>query len=237
MTRRAVVIGARGGIGSACMAAFVAAGWQVLGADREGGNGVAGLDVTDPDAVAAYADSTGAVDAMVYAAGAVATMPIADTDFARWRQLMAVNLDGAAHAASAFSRAMIARGEGGAMVFLSSVAGLRGEANASAYCASKAGLRGLVEAIASELAVHNIRVNSVAPGNVNTPMLREVAVGIARATGRDVGSVWEDLAHTGAANRIIDPAEIARVCVAMCEPGFSAVTGATLPVDAGYLLA
>lgn len=237
VAQRAVIIGAGGGIGGACVAAFAGAGWAVLGADREPGAGVSALDVTDPDAVAAFAAGAGGVDAVVYAAGVVDTMPIAETDFARWRRVMAVNLDGAAHVAAAFARSMIARGAGGAMVFLSSAAGLRGEANASAYCASKAGLRGLVEAAAAELVPHDIRVNALAPGNVDTPMLREVAAGIARATGRDVAAVWDDLARTGAARRIIAPDEVARVALSLCTPGFSAVTGATLPVDAGYLLA
>jgi len=237
VAQRAVIIGAGGGIGGACVAAFAGAGWAVLGADRAPGAGVSALDVTDADAVAAFAEGAGGVDAVVYAAGVVDTMPIAETDFARWRRVMAVNLDGAAHVAAAFARSMIARGAGGAMVFLSSAAGLRGEANASAYCASKAGLRGLVEAAAAELVPHHIRVNALAPGNVDTPMLREVAAGIARATGRDVAAVWDDLARTGAARRIIGPDEVARVALSLCTPGFSAVTGATLPVDAGYLLA
>lgn len=237
MARRGAIIGAGGGIGRACVNVFARAGWTVLGADRKTGAGITALDVTDARAVAAYADAAGPVDAVVYAAGVVDTMPIAETDFARWRRVMAVNLDGAAHVAAAFARSMIARGEGGAMVFLSSAAGLRGEANASAYCASKAGLRGLVEAAAAELVAHDIRVNAVAPGNVDTPMLREVAAGIARATGRDAAAVWDDLARTGAARRIIAPDEVARVALALSEPGFSAVTGATLPVDAGYLLA
>ena len=122
------------------------------------------------------------------------------------------------------------------MVFLSSAAGVRGESNASAYSASKAGLIGMVEAIAAELVSASIRVNAVAPGNVDTPMLRDVARGIARAEGREEAEVWDSFAKTGAANRILAPEEVARVCVALCTDAFSGVTGATIPVDAGYLL-
>ena len=231
----AAVIGAGGGIGRACLDAFAEAGWETTGADLHAGDAVHPLDVTDPAAVDAFARQVEA-DALVYAAGTVATMPIAETDFAVWRRVLAVNLDGAAHAAAAFGRKMIAGGRGGAMVFLSSAAGVRGEAGASAYCASKAGLIGLVESVAAELVPHRIRVNAVAPGNVDTPMLREVARGIARAEGRAEAEVWEGLARTGAADRILAPEEVARVCVALCGTGFSGVTGATLPVDAGYLL-
>ncbi|MFQ6550342.1 SDR family NAD(P)-dependent oxidoreductase [Aestuariibius sp. 2305UL40-4] len=232
--RRAAVLGAGGGIGAACMLAFAAAGWESIGADLVPSDTQQTLDVTDAAAVARFANDIKPVDAMIYAAGAVATMPIAETDFTTWRRIMAVNLDGAAHAASAFARAMA--GQGGAMVFVSSAAGLRGEGNASAYSASKAGLIGMVESIAAELVPANIRVNAVAPGNVDTPMLRQVAQGIAKAEGRDEAEVWDSFARTGAARRILDPVEVARVCLAMCEDGFSGVTGATLPVDAGYLL-
>ena len=232
--RRAAVIGAAGGIGAACMTAFSAAGWEAIGADLAEEDGLHTLDVTDLDDVVGFAGAVGPVDALVYAAGTVATMPIATTDFAVWRRIMAVNLDGAAHAASAFARTMA--GRGGAMVFVASAAGLRGESNASAYSASKAGLIGMVESIAAELVPAGIRVNAVAPGNVDTPMLREVARGIAETEGRDPDEVWTGFARTGAARRILSPDEVARVCLALCDDGFSGVTGATVPVDAGYLL-
>lgn len=226
---RAVVIGAAGGIGAACVRAFEAADREVLAADLAGPEV---LDVTDADAVREFASRAGPVDSVVYAAGVVATMPIADTDFAVWRRIMAVNLDGAAHVAAAFARGM----EGGAMVFVSSAAGVRGESNASAYSASKAGLIGLVQAVAAELAPRGIRVNAVAPGNVDTPMLRKVAEDIAMTEGRDVSEVWDGFARMGAAQRILAPDEVAEVCIALCSPGFAGVTGTVLPVDGGYLL-
>ncbi|WP_306118241.1 MULTISPECIES: SDR family oxidoreductase [unclassified Roseitalea] len=249
---RAAIIGAGGGIGWACVSAFAQAGWAVTAADIDGaaaqetiatasppaiGDHTAlALDSTDPVAVGKMADAAEGIDAVVYCAGIAATMPIAQTDFAIWRKVMAVNLDGAAIVASAFARSMIARDRGGAMVFVSSAAGQRGEANASAYCASKFGLIGLVQSIAAELTAHRIRVNAVAPGNVDTPMLRDVAHSIAALGEDDVDRVWQALSTAGAARRLIEPAEVAHVCLALCSPGFSGVTGATLPVDGGYLL-
>lgn len=248
---RVAVIGAAGGIGRACVSAFARTGWTVLAADldadaasaalagQRGGSTAhrpAALDVTDHAAVEALAEEAGAIDAVVYSAGIVATMPIAETDFSTFRKIMAVNLDGAALVASAFARRMIAREGGGSLVFVSSAAGLRGEANASAYCASKFGLIGLVQSIAAELTAHDIRANAVAPGNVDTPMLRAVARDIAAVSGDDVDTVWTGFAKTGAAQRLITPDEVAATCLALCGPGFSAVTGATVPVDGGYLL-
>lgn len=233
----AAVIGAGGGIGGACAAALLAAGWRVHAADVEPSRIAHGeahaLDATDPDAVAAFAEACGPVDAMIYAAGAVATQPVAALEPATWRRVLAVNLDGAAWAARAFARAMTG---GGAMVFVSSAAGLRGEANAAAYCASKFGLHGLVEAAAAELVPRGIRVNAVAPGNVDTPMLRGVAREVAAATGGEEAAVWEGFARAGAARRLIGPEEVAAACVALCGPAFGATTGAVVRADAGYLL-
>lgn len=246
MTESVAIIGAGGGIGRACVAAFAAEGWKVAAADLDQAAAAAALgpadgfaaalDVTDPNGVAAFADRCGNTAAVVYAVGITDTMPIVTTDFGRWRRLMAVNLDGAAHAAAAFASGMVARRTGGSMVFLSSAAGVRGEAGASAYCASKFGLIGLVESVAAELAPHGIRANAVAPGNVDTPMLAEVARGVAATEGRSVEEVWANFSRTGAARRLVEPAEVAAVCLALCTPGFAAVTGTTVRVDAGYLL-
>lgn len=248
----AAIIGAGGGIGRACVVAFAQAGWTVVAADLDGkaaadaindcpfpnpgADRAFPLDVTDQPAVEAFASEAGPVDAVIYSAGLNATMAIAETDFAAFRKVMAVNLEGGALIASVFARQMIARRSGGSMVFISSAAGLKGEANASAYCASKFGLIGLVESIAAELTPHDIRVNALAPGNVDTPMLRQVAREIAAIEDRDVETVWQDLATAGAARRLVTPTEVATVCVALCTPAFSAVTGATLPVDGGAAL-
>lgn len=243
---RVLVVGAAGGIGSACAATLSAAGWQVIAADLNASAMAAGgldcaaethaLDVTNIAQVDALAAKIGPLDAVIYAAGIVATMPINEMDFTIWRRIMAVNLDGAAHVARAFTGPMISRGEGGSFVFLSSAAGVRGEAMASAYSASKAGLIGLTQSMAAELAPYAIRANAVAPGNVDTPMLREVAREIARNGGGTETEVWDSFAKTGAAQRLVSPQEVANLCAALCSSDFSAITGTVVPVDAGYLL-
>lgn len=235
MKKRVAIIGASGGIGGACMTAFSNAGWEVVGADIRTGKSIIELDVTQSDAVDQFAQDIDA-DALIYAAGIVATMPITKTDFAVMRNVLAVNLEGAFYTAAAFARTMIRKQQGGSMVFLSSAAGIRGEANAAAYCASKAGLIGLVESIAVELMPYRLRVNAVAPGNVDTTMLYEVARGIARVENQSEEDILSQMSHAGAANRLVQPSEVASVCLALCDDGFTAVTGATLPVDIGYLL-
>lgn len=241
MDKRAVVIGAAGGIGVSCVRRLTSHGWDVIAADLQQPDiaeaaQTHALDVRDFDSVREFAEGVGTVGAVIYAAGTVATMPIHETDFAIWRRVLAVNLDGAAHVAAAFSNIMIKSQTQGSFVFLSSAAGVRGESGASAYSASKAGLIGLIESMAAELTLYGIRVNGVAPGNVDTPMLRKVAREIALNTGQSEAEVWDSFARTGAAQRLVSPEEVASVCAALADPSFSAVTGAIVPVDAGYLL-
>lgn len=247
----AVVLGAGGAIGTACCRAFGDAGYRVVAGDirlpeaRRAVDGLAhgalaaAVDVTDPLALAAWAQdaaAAGPVTAMVYAPGLVMTAPIDRTDWVAYRRLMAVNLDGAFHAAAAFVPLMCGRSPSASIVFISSTAGRRGEAGASQYCASKFAIIGLGESLAAELVPARIRVNMVCPGNVDTPMLRQVADDIAAFRGADRAAVWDSLHRAGAADRLVQPAEVASACVALCSPAFSATTGATLTVDAGAMV-
>lgn len=247
----AVVLGAAGAIGTACCNAFGAAGYRVAAGDirlPEARRAIAGLphapiatsiDVTDPMALAVWAQdlaALGPVTAMVYAPGLVMTAPIDLTDWATYRRLMAVNLDGAFHAAAAFVPAMRGQTPSASIVLISSTAGRRGEAGASHYCASKFAIIGLGESLAAELVPARIRVNMICPGNVDTPMLRQVADDIAAFRGADRAAVWESLHRAGAADRLVLPTEVASACVSLCSPMFSATTGATLTVDAGAMV-
>ena len=244
----AVVIGAGGAIGAACARAFAEAGatvWSVdlleqaaAGAltDLAGGHRTAACDVTDPASCERLAELVGKADSVVYAAGLNADGNVVDIDWNAYRKVMAVNLDGAFHIGAAFGRRMSARGAGGAFVFLSSTAGLRGEAGASIYCASKFGLIGFVESMAAEFAGERIRVNTVCPGTVDSPMLRDVARRIAERTGADAEDIWREMAHSGAARRLVTPAEVATLCLHLASPASAAITGTTVRVDAGAML-
>lgn len=244
----AVVVGGGGSIGAACVRAFAAAGATVWSADlteQAAANALIGLvgphratacDVIDPASTERLAELVGTADSVVYAAGLNADGNVVDIDWGAYRKVMAVNLDGAFHIGAAFARRMTERGKGGAFVFLSSTAGLRGEAGASIYCASKFGLIGFVESMAAELARKDIRVNAVCPGNVDSPMLKDVAQRIAERTGVDAGEIWREMAQSGAARRLVTPAEVAALCLHLASPASAAITGATVRVDAGAML-
>lgn len=245
-----VIFGAGGGIGRATAHAFASVGATVWAVDVKvdaanetlkqlnGTHYSATVDVSDLKAVQQFAQSiwqTQVVDSVIYAPGLVFTANVANLEFCDYKRLMSVNLDGAFYVAQTFVKKMLEQKRAGSFVFLSSMAGKRGEAGASAYCASKFGLIGMVQSFAAEVAVNNIRVNAICPGNVNTPMLRKVAEDIASNTGKNTDEVWQEMANIAAAERLVEPEEIAQTCLWLCSPGASAITGEAINVDAGAL--
>lgn len=131
------------------------------------------LDVADEAgwaATVADVDATvGHIDILINNAGIVAFTPVATTELAEWNRVIAINLTGAFLGIRAVTESMRAAG-GGAIVNVSSTAGIMGYSNLSAYVASKWGLRGLTKAAALDLGRDNIRVVSVHPGGIRTPM-------------------------------------------------------------------
>ena len=249
--QRIAILGAGGAIGRACVALAADLGAEVAVIDRDADLARAGLkspaddhrayeaDVTDANAAARLSDAVwadGPVDAVVYTPGIAITADIRDMAWADYRRLMAINLDGAFHTAQAFVRPMIAAERSGAFVFLSSMAGLRGEAGASAYCASKFGLIGLTQSFAAEMTPHDVRVNAVCPGNVDSPLLRQVSEDIAAYRGGDADAIHAQASAVGAARRLVSAREVAEACVWLASPAASAITGTALPVDAGALI-
>ncbi len=246
---RTAIVGGAGAIGSEIGRAFAAAGAAVAVLDIDEGAAVAlasslhgdghsgsAVDVTDPDSVERAAEICGPVDSVVYCAGIAFTADVVDTDWARYRRLMAVNLDGAFYTSAAFARRMVAEGGSGSFVFLTSTAGLRGEAGATSYCASKFGLIGLMESLAAELTPHSVRANAVAPGNVDSPMLRSVALAQAEREGASAEEMIDRYAHAGAAQQLVSIPEVASAVLWLASPLSGAVTGDVLRVDAGQMI-
>ena len=130
-------------------------------------------DVTDEkqwaDVIAKTEELHGPVSILVNNAGVVGFTPVADTDLAEWNRVLAINLTGPFLGIRSVTPSMRKVG-GGVIVNISSTAGMMGYSNLSAYVSSKWGLRGLTKAAALDLADDNIRVVSVHPGGVRTPM-------------------------------------------------------------------
>ena len=175
----------------------------------------------------------GPVDVMVNNAAltgmSLELRPFMEETDEHWRSVLDINLTGSFIGTQEAARRMIARGSGGSIINISSVAQFAAQEGAGAYCASKAGLDGLTKSAAIELAPHGIRVNSIAPGDIHTEQSdrpREDAVGRG-ATGRFFRDTPLDRRGT--------PEEIGRVAVFLASGEASFVTGATWLVDGGFL--
>jgi 3alpha(or 20beta)-hydroxysteroid dehydrogenase len=175
--------------------------------------------------VAAAEEAFGPVSVLVNNAGIVRFGPIAETEPAVWRQVIDINLTGAFLGIRAVVPSMRKAG-GGAIVNTFGTAGMIGQFGVGAYVASKWGLRGLTKMAALELARDNIRVNSIHPGNVRTPMV----------AGSDAAAVEAGGVRDLAIPRVAEPEEITQLVlfVASDDAGFS--TGSEFIADGGHLL-
>jgi NAD(P)-dependent dehydrogenase (short-subunit alcohol dehydrogenase family) len=189
--RVAFVTGGVSGIGLATVRRLLGAGWKVAAVDRDE-KGLAALrqelgsrpdvflaplDVTDEHAVETVvgkaAQALGGLDGVVNSAGIAADIPALDTPVDLFRKILDVNVVGTFLVARTAGRLMKDKG-GGAIVNISSISGVRGSKGRSAYGASKGAVVVLTQVLANDLGRYNIRVNAVAPGPVDTPMVQAV---------------------------------------------------------------
>jgi 3alpha(or 20beta)-hydroxysteroid dehydrogenase len=179
------------------------------------------LDVTNPDhwdaVVAAAVTRFGRLDALVNNAGIANGGPLRGSSLSDWQQVLDVNLTGAYLGMRAVIEPMIDVGAG-SIVNISSVQGLAGMAYNHAYVASKFGLRGITKSAAIELAPHNIRVNSIHPGLVHTPMTR---------------GVTEDSITPIPMRRGATPGEVSTFVLFLVSDESAYATGAEFVVDGG----
>jgi NAD(P)-dependent dehydrogenase (short-subunit alcohol dehydrogenase family) len=241
-TRVALVTGGASGIGLATVRRLLEGGWKVAAVDRDekalsrlaGDLGpssrifTAPLDVTDEAAaekvVAMAAEALESLDGVVNSAGIAADIHALETPVDLFRKILDVNVVGTFIVARAAARIMKDRG-GGAIVNIGSVSGLRGGKGRSAYGASKGAVSVLTQVLANDLARHRIRVNAVAPGPVDTPMVKAVHTAADR-------ELW--MRHVPM-RRYAEPDEIASVIEFLLDGSRSGyVTGEIVAVDGGF---
>ncbi|MBF6298949.1 SDR family oxidoreductase [Nocardia amamiensis] len=242
---RAVVTGSDSGIGAAVAVALAGGGTDVgltFHSDRQGVENTAAqvrergmtaairrLDLADLPTAASVidelAEELGGLDVLVNCAGTGSAQQVMDMDFDTWRHVLSVDLDGAFLCAQRAARHMIAAGKGGRIINITSVHEHAPRVGAAPYCAAKAGLGALTKVLALELAEHDITVNSVAPGEISTPMTGQEDV-----DPRDQYRPGVPLGRTGHAK------EVAAVVAFLATPAAGYVTGASYVVDGGMLL-
>ena len=172
------------------------------------------------------AEALDGLDVLVNNAGQGSSTPMVEMAFDEWRDVLAVNLDGAFVCSQRAVRRMIDAGAGGRIVNVTSVHEHIPKPGAAPYCASKAGLGLLTKVMALELAEHGVLVNAVAPGEIATPMTGQHEVDPAEAERKP----YIPLERPGAA------AEIASLVVWLASPGATYATGSSFVVDGGLML-
>jgi NAD(P)-dependent dehydrogenase (short-subunit alcohol dehydrogenase family) len=240
--RVALITGGASGIGLATARQLLQAGWKVAVVDRDeaslkpardelgAGKGVflAPLDVTDEKAgetvLAKVVEALGRIDGVVNSAGIAADIPALDTPVDLFRKILDVNVVGTFIVARAAARIMKDAG-GGAIVNLASVAGVRGSKGRSAYGTSKGAVVVLTQVLANDLARFGIRVNAIAPGPIDTPMVKAMH-------GEKDRALW--MRHIPM-RRYGTPQEVASVVEFLLDgtkSGF--MTGEIVAVDGGF---
>ena len=223
--RIAIVTGGGSGIGAAIARRFAAAGATVIAADITSA-APDRLDVADPASCAALVASVlsrhGRIDCLVNSAGIGADTPFLDTEVAEFDRIIAINLRGTFLIGQACARVMA---PGSSIVNIASVSGLRGNTGRAAYGASKGGVVTLSQAMATELAARGIRVNVIAPGPVDTPLVK-------RIHDPEIRAIWTAAVPMARYGR---PEEIAAAALYLVSDDASYVTAQVLAVDGGFL--
>ncbi|MEU1984182.1 mycofactocin-coupled SDR family oxidoreductase [Nocardia sp. NPDC019395] len=198
------------------------------------------VDVRDGEALREATDAAvnelGGLDVVCATAGITSSAPGLQLTEQQWRTMLDVNLTGVWQTCKATAPHLIARGSG-SMVLTSSIAGRRGLVGVAHYTAAKHGVVGLMRSLAQELAPHGIRVNSVHPTNVDTPMIQNDMVRRSFRPDREHPTREEFAEAARTMNMLpipwVEPVDIANAALFLASEEARYITAVTLPVDAG----
>lgn len=177
--------------------------------------------------VDAVAGDLGGLDIVVSNAGTFRTMPIEETTEEVWDEQIDLNLKGSFFLVKSALPHLVARG-GGKIVMISSIAGVRGFPNCPAYCASKGGVLNMTKALAVELAPKRININTIAPGNVETP----INAHLRGPENADYMKLMSDRTPTGRA--FLVPTDISGVAAFLASDDAIGMHGSVVVVDDGW---
>ena len=245
----AIVTGGARGIGAAVCRRYADEGARVVVADLlldeartlagDIGRGAlaVGLDVTKQNsidaAVAATVAQAGAIDILVNNAGIFEMAPILEITEASWDKQFAVNAKGLLFMLQACARRMVEQGRGGKIINFSSQAGRRGEALVAVYCASKAAVISLTQSAGLDLIKHNINVNGIAPGVIDTPMWDHVDAQFAKYENLPLGEKKRQVGLAVPYGRMGTPEDMVGAAVFLASDDADYIVAQTLNVDGG----
>jgi NAD(P)-dependent dehydrogenase (short-subunit alcohol dehydrogenase family) len=236
----AVVTGAGRGLGRACACAVAGAGadtvlvsrtesdLDLVAAEIEAAGGTARklvCDVSDLDEISKKIGGLERIDILINNAGTNAPEPFVDVSEANYDKVMDLNVKSAFFVAQVVSRKMIAQGDGGSIIHMSSQMGHVGSPTRTVYCTSKHAIEGLNKAMAVELAPHNIRVNAIGPTYIITAMT---------APNFDNPEFRADALSRIPLGRVGQLEDIMGSIVFLASPASALITGASLLVDGGW---
>ena len=253
--RVAVVTGAAGGIGQEIARTFAREGAKLVIADRNqagaaaaaaelGGTDAAigvGMDVTDEAQVdagmAAAVEAFGRIDLLVSNAGIQTVGPLDQFEFAKWKQLLSIHLDGAFLTTRAALRQMYRQESGGGIIYMGSVHSKEASVLKAPYVTAKHGLIGLAKVVAKEGATRHVRANVVCPGFVRTPLVEKQIPEQARALGISEAEVVRDVMLKETVDGEFTTVEdVAKAVLFLAAFGSAALTGQSLVVSHGWAM-
>lgn len=252
--RRAVVTGAGRGIGRCIALALAQAGADVAVTARTqselealvaeiqalGRHSLAvRCDVTDPEQVKYMAETLlaglGGLDILVNNAGNAGSHKFVNHPDDLWQRMLAVNLTSVYYVTKAFTPALIEQHRG-RIITVASIASRVGGGYIAAYTAAKHGVLGLTRALAVELLPHNITVNAICPGYVNTPMTDASIANIVARTGMSQAQAREALEKSSPQHRLMEPEEVAAIAVFLAQDIAKGITGQAINLDGGGVM-
>jgi NAD(P)-dependent dehydrogenase (short-subunit alcohol dehydrogenase family) len=252
--KRAIVTGAGRGIGRSIALALAQAGADVAVTARTqselealvaeiqalGRHSLAvTCDVTDAEQVKYMAETLltglGGLDILVNNAGNAGSHKFANHPDDLWQRMLAVNLTSVYYVTKAFVPTLINQ-RGGRIITVASIASRVGGSYITAYTAAKHGVLGLTRALAVELLPHNITVNAICPGYVDTPMTDASIANIIARTGLTEDKAREALEQSSPQHRLMEPEEVAAIAVFLAQDIAKGITGQAINLDGGGVM-
>ena len=249
----ALVTGAASGIGKAIAELYAREGAKVVIADLnlDGANATAreigadamgvAMDVTDEAQVdagfARVAEAWGGVDVLVSNAGIQIVEPVDQFEFAKWKKMLAIHLDGAFLTTRAALRQMYARGRGGSIIYMGSVHSKEASMLKAPYVTAKHGLVGLAKVVAKEGAKHGVRANVICPGFVRTPLVDKQIP----EQAKELGITEDEVIHNVMLKETVDGEfttvqDVAETALFFAAFPTNALTGQSLVVSHGWFM-